>query len=180
MAELERCGFQPVGNLVTQGSGATGRALSADGTTWAEIGTLRRGLYDSLRQLLKTGELRGAMRTAQFTTDFNDGRRIVTVTADRLAAPEADIERLTPEASLAALAQRHMQRIEAYLREHHPIKPLIHGGTEESGPVEAEAKARLAPQTAMTVDGLRELGVAPHLARLIAGPCQHPAEVFVP
>src|SRR5882757_2555983 len=124
--ELESCGFQPLGKLVTQGLGVTGKALSADGSTWADIGMLQSGLRNSLRQLLKTGVLRGAGCTAQFTTEFNNRTYLVTTIAYLAPAPGIEVERLPAATALAQIAQRHMQRIEQYMREHHPLRPLIH------------------------------------------------------
>jgi len=183
MMELEDCGFQPVGNLVTQGSGTKGRALSADGTTWAELGASHPGFRENLRQLLKTGVLRGAGLTAQFTTEFNDGRRLVTTTAGEDVPAGPNAERLAAGTSLADLAHRHMQRIECYLHDHHPVKPLIHAGMEDL-PVPASGAAAASPPRAVppltTLEQLQSLGIAPHLARLIAGPCSKPAEVLAP
>lgn len=176
MQELECCGFLPCGRLVTQGSGSTGRALSADGSTWAEVVVLRSGLRDSLRQLLKTGALRGAGSTAQFTTELNNHRYLVTTTADLAAAPGMLLEQLPAHTPLAALALRHMQRLEACLRELHPLKPLIQTCAED---VEAAQQRRAhAPAATLDVDTLHRLGVPPRLARLIGGACAAPAETL--
>ncbi len=173
MLQLEDCGFQPFDKLVTQGSGLTGRALSADGSTWADIGTLQSGLRNSLRQLLKTGVLRGAGCTAQFTTEFNNQSYLVTTTADLASTPAMRVEQLPPETPPAMVALRHMQRIEAHLRDAHTLKPLIHTCV---GEVEAAQQRALASRSRpshatplLTPQALRDLGVPPRLALLIAG-----------
>ena len=175
--ELERCGFQPCGRLVTQGSGLTGRALSADGSTWAEVVLPQSGLRNSLRRLLKTGALRGAGCTAQFTTEFNNRSYLVTTTAEVAAAAGLLLERLPPETPLELLALRHMQRLEQHLCLGHPLKALIH---TSAGEVEAARQRMLAgrPAAAFSVDSLLELGVSPRLALLIAGDCAEAAETL--
>lgn len=175
--ELESCGFQPLGKLVTQGLGVTGKALSADGSTWADIGTLQSSLRNSLRQLLKTGVLRGAGCTAQFTTEFNNRTYLVTTTAHLAPAPGVEVEQLPAATALAEIAQRHMQRIEQYMGEHHPLRPLIHTCTEE---VEAAQQRALSVRTLrpITVDILRDLGVPSRLALLIAGDCAETRETL--
>ena len=174
MLQLRDCGFQPFDSFAAQGSGVAGRALSADGSTWAEIVTLQSGLRNSLRQLLKkTGALRGAGCTAQFTTEFNNHSYLVTTTADLAATSGMLLERLPAETPLATVAQRHMQRIEAHLRSHHPLKPVLHTCAEEVEAARRRAAASpaqtaLAPQP-YTVEALHQLGVPPRLALLIAG-----------
>jgi hypothetical protein len=153
LLELERCGFQPLG-ITTQGSGITGRALSADGTTWAELNAPSSGLRGSLRELIGTGVLRGAGCTAQFTTSLNNGDRLVT----RGAAPGT---------TLRELALRHMQRLDACLLRRHPLKPLIQTCGAD---LDSAAQPR-SPSRPLSVNSLLEQGVAPHLARLIAGDC---------
>ncbi len=183
MLQLEDCGFQPFDKLVTQGSGLTGRALSADGSTWADIGTLQSGLRNSLRKLLKTGVLRGAGCTAQFTTEFNNQSYLVTTTADLASTVQAmQVEQLPAETPVAAVALRHMQRIEAHLREGHSLKPLIHTCAGEVETAQRRALAsRSRPSHAaqpLTPQALRDLGVPPHLALLIAGHCAEAAETL--
>ncbi len=168
--ELESCGFQPLGKLVTQGLGVTGKALSADGSTWADIGTLQSGLRNSLRQLLKTGVLRGAGCTAQFTTEFNNRTYLVTTTATLAPAPGIEVERMPASTALAEIARRHMQRIEQHMREHHPLRPLIHTCAEEVETAQQRAQTVRTPQP-VTVEALRELGIPQRLALLIAGDC---------
>lgn len=182
MQQLQDCGFQPLGRLVTQGLGTYGRALSADGTAWAELVMPQPGLREGLRQLLKKGVLRGAGCTAQFTTAFNNGDWLVTTTAELPPGPGVEIERLPPQTPLADLALRHMQRLEAGLRRRHPLKALIHA---DAGEVGAAAQRLLAaaqrllerrsqvqrPAQPLSVDELRQLGVPERLALMIAGEC---------
>jgi hypothetical protein len=155
LLELERCGFQPLG-IATQGSGVTGRALSADGTTWAELNAPSSDLRGSWRELLKTGVLRGAGCTAQFTTGLNNGDKLVTRGAES-----------APGMPLRDLALLHMQRLDACLLRRHPLKPLIRTCNEDSA---AAAQPR-GPSQPLSVNALLQLGVAPRLARLIAGDC---------
>jgi len=182
MLQLEGCGFQPFDKLVTQGSGVTGRALSADGSTWAEIGTLQSGLRNSLRELLKKGVLRGAGCTAQLTTEFNNQSYLVTTTAELASTPAMQVEQLAAETPLAVLALRHMQRIEAHLREVQSLKPLIHTCAAEVEAAQQRAQAsRTRPSHAtqpLTPQALRDLGVPPRLALLIAGDCAEAAETL--
>ncbi len=172
MPELERCGFQPFGTA-TQGSGNTGRALSADGMTWAELVELRSGLRGSLRQLLGKGVLRGAGCTAQFTSEFCNGDCLVTTTAPLEAADGLDLEQLPLDTPIAAVALRHMQRIEAALLRRYPLKLRIHGGagqrwrSRDAGP----------PVHPLSAEELRELGVPARLALIIAGDCTATAEL---
>lgn len=178
MPALARCGFQPFGNA-TQGSGYTGRALSADGMTWAELVELRSGLRGSLRQLLGKGVLRGAGCTAQFTSEFSNGDCLVTATAPLEPAEGVELELLPMDTPIAAVALRHMQRIDAALLHRHPLKLRIHC---DAGDV-ARAKLRLrdreaAPATQpLSAEALRELGVPGHLARIIAGDCADTADL---
>ena len=177
MVELESSGFQPLGELVAQGLGFTGKALSADGSTWAAIGTLRSNLRGSLRQLLKTGVLRGAGCSAQFTTEFNNRTYLVTTTADLAPAPGILVERVPAETALAEIAQLHMQRIENHMRQRQPLRPLIHTCAEEIEAAQQRAQMVRAPQP-LTVEALRELGIPPRLALLIAGDCAEAPETL--
>lgn len=175
MQELESRGFQPLGTRVTQGLGLTGRALSADGSTWADIGTLQSGLRNSWRQLLKTGVLRGAGCTAQFTTEFNNQTYLVTTNADLAPSPGTGVERLPADTAPAAIALRHMQRIDQYMREHQPLHPVINTCAAE---IEAALRRAQTLRTShpLTVAGLQDLGVPARLALLIAGDCAESAE----
>ncbi|WP_029923469.1 hypothetical protein [Nevskia soli] len=175
MQELESRGFQPLGTRVTQGSGLTGRALSADGSTWADIGTLQSGLRNSWRQLLKTGVLRGAGCTAQFTTEFNNQTYLVTTNYDLAPSPGTGVERLPADTDPAAVAHRHMQRIEQYMRENQPLRPVIHACAAEIEAALLRAQTVRRPQP-LTVAALQNLGMPPHLALLIAGDCAETAE----
>ncbi|HWY23636.1 MAG TPA: hypothetical protein VNX47_01885 [Nevskia sp.] len=180
MPQLARCGFQPFGTA-TQGSGNTGRALSADGMTWAELVELRSGLGGSLRQLLGKGVLRGAGCTAQFTSEFNNGDYLVTTTAPLEAADGVDLEQLSMDTPIAALALRHMQRIEAALLRRHPLKLRILCGAGDVSRAERRLRSRdvtpVAPVRPLSVAELHELGVPEHLARIIAGDCADIAEL---
>lgn len=175
MQELESRGFQPLGTRVTQGLGLTGRALSADGSTWADIGMLQSGLRNSWRQLLKTGVLRGAGCTAQFTTEFNNQTYLVTTNADLAPSPGTEVDRLPADTAPATMALRHMQRIEQYLREHQPLRPVINTCAAEIEVALQRAQTVRTPQP-LTVAGLQDLGVPAHLALLIAGDCAETAE----
>ena len=178
MPELERCGFQPFGTA-TQGSGNTGRALSADGMTWAELVELRSGLRGSLRQLLGKGVLRGAGCTAQFTSEFCNGDCLVTTTAPLEATDGLDLEQLPLDTPIAAVALRHMQRIEAALLRRHPLKLRILCGAGDVSRAERRLRSRDAVPAArpLSVEALRELGVPAHLALIIAGNCADTAEL---
>jgi hypothetical protein len=156
LLELEHCGFQPLG-IATQGSGVTGSALSADGMTWAALHAPPSGLRGSWRELIGTGELRGAGCAAQFTTIFNNGERLVTRGAE-----------LPAGTALAELARHHFRRLDAWLLRRHPLKALIHCDGTHTPATMAQPKA--APQP-LSVAGLRQHGVPAHLARLIAGDC---------
>jgi hypothetical protein len=172
MRALECCGFQAVGATTTQGSGLRGRALSADGTVWVGITATRTGLR-GLRRFFARGTLRSTEVVLSFTTELNDGSYLVTTTAVRArrAVPGRETVCLPQHLPAAAVAQRHMQRLEAYLRSHSPLKPLIQLGIVEVLAAENRAHGlRPAPGQALTVEMLRQLGVAPHLAWLIAGP----------
>lgn len=180
MLELERCGFQPFGGT-TQGSGNKGRALSADGMTWAELVQLRSGLSGSLRQLLGKGVLRGTGCTAQFTSEFTNGECLVTTTAPLEAAPGMDLAVLPPGTSPEAVALCHMQRIEASLLRRHPLKLCIHTCAAEVATAEERLRRRqtLADTAPLALDpaALRRLGVPQHLAQLIAGRCADAVEL---
>lgn len=171
MLELTGCGFAPLGTSSIQGSGLIGRALSADGTTWADVAVPRSDLRAGLRHLLRTGGLRGtgwstrfAIKISiRFTTLFNDGSSLVTSGGD----------------ALADLALRHMQRLDARLLQRHPLKALIHIDAQE---VAAAAQRLLEGPAArssqpLSVLQLRQAGVAEHLAQLIGGPCAATAEM---
>ena len=175
MQELESRGFQPLGTRVTQGLGLIGRALSADGSTWADIGMLQSGLRNSWRQLLKTGVLRGAGCTAQFTTEFNNQTYLVTTNSDLAASPGTGVERLPADTPPAAVAHRHMQRIEQYLREHQSLRPVINTCAAEIEAALRRAQTVRTPRP-LTVAGLQNLGVPSRLALLIAGDCAEAAE----
>jgi hypothetical protein len=175
MQELESRGFQPLGTRVTQGLGLTGRALSADGSTWADIGMLQSGLRNSWRQLLKTGVLRGAGCTAQFTTEFNNQTYLVTTNSDLAPSSGIEVERLPADTAPAAIALRHMQRIEQYLREHQPLRLVIQTCAAEIEAALRRAHTVYMPQP-LTVATLQDLGVPAHLALLIAGDCAETAE----
>lgn len=180
MLELTRCGFQPFGGT-TQGSGNKGRALSADGMTWAELVQLRSGLSGSLRQLLGKGVLRGTGCTAQFTSEFTNGDCLVTTTAPLEAAPGMDLEVLPPGTPAETVALHHMQRIEASLLRRHPLKLRIHTcATDVTGADERlrrrQALAGAAP-AALNPAALHRLGVPQHLAQMIAGRCADAAEL---
>jgi hypothetical protein len=169
MLELARCGFAPLGDSSTQGSGLIGRALSADGTTWADVAIPRSDLRASLRHLLRTGELRGTGRSTRFatkisfTTLFNDGSSLVT----------------GGEGALAELALRHMQRLDARLLQRHPLKALIHVDAPEVEAAAQRLRSRPAQPSGrpLTVPQLRQLGVPAHLAKLIGGACANTATV---
>lgn len=152
LLELERCGFQSLG-IATQGSGITGSALSADGTTWAALQAPSSAMRGSWRELIGTGVLRGAGCAAQFTTTFNSGERLVTRDAD------------LPGADLAGLARHHFQRLDERLLRRHPLKALI------ACPGEPAAAPRPSTPVTLSVAGLRRHGVPAHLAELIAGDC---------
>jgi len=83
------------------------------------------------------------------------------------------LERLPAETPLATVAQHHMQRIEAHLRSHHPLKPVLHICAEEVEAARQRAAAsrvQAAPEPQpFTVEALHNLGVPPRLALLIAG-----------
>ena len=182
--ELERCGFQPLGSIVAQGSGWSAGALAADGSTWVEVDISQPGLRSSLQQLFKTGELRDAACTAQFTTEFNNHSYLVTTTSDEACAAGVELERLPPQTSIAVLVLRHMQRIEMALRDSHPLKILIHTCADEVEAARQRARARHIQTTGVTapitVAGLRDVGVAPRWALLIAGDCAATAEALQP
>jgi hypothetical protein len=171
MLELGRCGFQSFGSA-TQGSGNTGRALSADGMTWAELVELRSGLRGSLRQLLGKGVLRGAGCTAQFTSEFSNGDCVVTTTTLLEPAAGAELEVLPLDTPIATLALRHMQRVGEALLRRHPLKLRILGASE---PGSAEQRHGSAP--VLGVAELRQLGVPERLALMIAGDCADTAEL---
>ncbi len=180
MLELQQCGFQALGNHAAQGSGVCAAALSADGSTWVDIKVPQADLGSRLRRLLGTGVLRGALCTAQYTTQFSNGSFLVTTTAtsasDLPALPGSRLERLPPATSIALAALRHMQRIEAALLAEHPLKPLIHTCADE---VEAARRSRTSGAARpLTVPGLCALGVPAHLAQLIAGDCVEAAETL--
>jgi hypothetical protein len=126
-----------------------------------EFETIHLGFRESLRQLLNKGVLRSAGCSARFITKFNNGSRLVT-SADRSVSP------------LTELAQQHMRRLDYCLRLHHPVKPVIYAGIEDLSDGLDTARQLITPAQ------LQALGVAPHLARLIAGPCRNPAEVLLP
>jgi hypothetical protein len=172
MLELERCGFQPLGNT-TQGSGNKGRALSADGMTWAELVELRSDLSDSLRQLLGKGVLRGTGCSAQFTSEFSNGECLVTTTAPLEAAPGMDLEVMPLLTPVHIVALRHMQRIDAALLRRHPLRLRIHTGSGEIAVAEERLRRRQAipAAPALSAETLQQQGVPQHLARIIAGPC---------
>jgi len=175
--ELGRCGFQPFGSA-TQGSGKTGRALSADGMTWAELVELRSGLRGSLRQLLGKGVLRGAGCTAQFTSEFSNGDCIVTTTAPLEAAAGVELEVLPMDTPVAALALRHMHRLGEILLRRHPLKPRVHNADEIGGAERRLRQHGTAPcRPALSVVELCELGVPKRLAVMIAGDCVDTAEL---
>jgi hypothetical protein len=159
MLELAGCGFSPLGTCSTQGSGFIGRALSADGTTWADATAPRSNLRSSLRHLLKKGGLRGTGWSAQFTITFNtlfsDGSSLITTGA---GAP-------------ADLALRHMQRLEARLLQRHPVKALIHIDAGEVAGAAQRLLEHKAPPSGrpLNVTQLCHLGIPEHLAELIGG-----------
>jgi len=174
--ELERCGFQPLGKLAAQGSGWSAGALAADGSTWVDVGISQPGWRGSLRELLKTGELRGAACTAQFTTEFNNHSYLVTSSSAEACADGIQLEQLPAHTPIAVLALRHMQRIETALRDSHPLKVLVHTCADD---VEAARRRQAAGAiTPITVAALRDLGVAPRWAQLIAGNCAATAEAL--
>jgi hypothetical protein len=173
MLELERCGFQPLGGA-TQGSGNKGRALSADGMTWAELVELRSGLSGSLRQLLGKGVLRGTGCTAQFTSEFSNGECIVTSTAPLEAAPGMDLEVMPLFTPLHIAALRHMQRLDAALLARSPLRLRVHTNAAELAIAEQRLLRRQAIPNgapAMSAEILQQQGVPQHLAQMIAGPC---------
>jgi hypothetical protein len=172
MLQLECCGFQPFGGA-TQGSGNTGRALSADGMTWAELVELRSSLRGSLRQLLGKGVLRGTGCTAQLSSELSNGERIVTGTAPLTATAGTDQEQLPQDTPLADLALRHFQRVGAALLQRHPLKLRIHGAAEAVGSERPRSRA----SQHLSVAELRELGVPERLALVIAGDCVDTAEL---
>jgi hypothetical protein len=153
---LGECGFEPLG-AITQGSGLRGRALSADGTVWIDIRvshSFRRGL----RRFLRDGRLSPTEIALEFHTEFNDGSCLIT-----RAAADAP-------AAIAAAVQDHMQALETHLLDRHPLKPTVLNGL--GAVLLAEQRALRRPQQpAFNAEALCHLGVAPHLARLIAGPC---------
>lgn len=175
LLQLVRCGFQALGTA-TQGSGHTGRALSADGMTWAELVELRSGLRGSLRQLLGKGVLRGAGCTAQFTSEFANGDCVVTTTAPLDPAdgtdPSLDLEILPSDTPVAVVALRHMRRLEAALLRRHPLRLRVLDGAAE---VEQAAQRLRAPHPApaaipaLSVGRLCQLGVPERFAQAIAG-----------
>ncbi len=173
MPELERCGFQTLQEKMVQGSGASVRGLSADGSTWVECSMPRPEFRDSLRQLFKMGELRGAPCTAQFTTEFNNRSYLITTSADLACAAGIAVERLPPGTPIATMALRHMQRIEAALLDGHPLKLLTHTCAAEVEAAQARLRARrlqpAAAPSAITVKSLGKLGVPLRWALLIAG-----------
>jgi hypothetical protein len=174
LLELECCGFQPVGGA-TQGSGNKGRALSADGMTWAELVELRSGLSGSLRQLLEKGVLRGTGCTAQFTSEFTNGDCLVTTTAALQPAPGMDLEVMPFITPLQIVALRHMQRIDAALLRRR-LRLRVHTSAAELAVAEQRLLRRQAipagaPRPALSPEALLGQGVPPHLAQIIAGPC---------
>ncbi len=175
MLELGRRGFQPFGDA-TQGSGNTGRALSADGMTWAELVELRSGLRGSLRQLLGKGMLRGAGCTAQFASEFSNGERIVTTTDPLESAAGVELEVLPLDTPVAALALRHMERLDQALLRRHPLKLRIHGADETAVDARQPCDAG-SSRPALGVAELCELGVPERLALMIAGDCAVTAEL---
>ncbi|HZR35378.1 MAG TPA: hypothetical protein VFA75_08365 [Nevskia sp.] len=175
MLELWRAGFQPFGNA-TQGSGNTGRALSADGMTWAELVELRSGLRGSLRQLLGKGVLRGAGCTAQFASEFSNGERIVTATAPLEPAAGIELEVLPLDTPVAMLALRHMQRLGQALLQRHPLKLRIRAADEIDGAAWQRPDAGPS-RPPLGVAELCRLGVPDRLARMIAGDCAAAAEL---
>jgi hypothetical protein len=173
MLELERYGFQPLGSA-TQGSGNKGRALSADGMTWAELVELRSNLGGSLRQLLGKGVLRGTGCTAQFTSEFANGECLVTSTTALEATPGMDLEVMPLITPLHIVALRHMQRIDAALLARHPLRLRIHTSAAELAIAEESLRRRQiipAGIPALNAESLQQQGVPQHIAQMIAGPC---------
>ena len=165
MRALEGCGFLPIG-AITQGSGLRGRALSADGTVWADFTVSRISFRRGLRRFFRDGRLGRTEISLGFHTEFNNGSHLET----RADAAHPSLA-LGLESHTAAAAQAHMRALEAHLLEHSPLKPMVR--VELSEVLESEHRAslqipRIAP---LTVEALSGLGVAPYLARLIAGPC---------
>jgi hypothetical protein len=177
--ELQGCGFQALGTDTTQGSkgGLKGspegniRALSADGSTWLDVTVAGSGWRGSLRRWWGTGMLRGVGDAAQCTTELNDHSFLVTTTAQHETRPGAQCECLPPGTSLHQLVQRHLQRLEQTLLQNHPLKVLTHSsaGDIEVALRRARLRRQQPAQRPLSPEGLRQLGVAPHLARLIAG-----------
>jgi hypothetical protein len=170
MQTLRSCGFLPLGTI-TQGSGLRGRALSADGTVWADFTVSRVSFRRGLRRFFREGRLCRSEINLGFHTELNNGSQLET-------RAEAMRPALGLESFAVAAVQTHMRMLETQLLEFSPLKPLVLLGLPEVLEAERRASLRVPRIAPLTVDTLAVLGVAPHLARLIAGPCADQRETL--
>lgn len=169
MRTLGVCGFQSIGTI-TQGSGLRGRALSADGTVWADFTLSRASLRRGLRRLFRDGRLNRSEITLSFHTELNDGSYLESRAG---AVRPADLETF-----VAAAVRAHMETLQVHLFEFHPVKPAVQQGLGDVLAAEQRARLQGLRCPPLSVEALSGLGVAPHLARLIAGPCADQRETL--
>jgi hypothetical protein len=170
MRTLGNCGFQSIG-AITQGSGLRGRALSADGTVWADFTVSRINLRRGLRRFLRDGRLRRTEISLSFHTELNDGSYLESRAG---AVRHPDLETF-----VAAAARAHMETLQVHLFEFHPVKPRVQQDLGDVLAAERRAQLQGLRCPPLSVDTLNALGVAPHLARLIAGPCADQRETLI-
>lgn len=170
MRTLRSCGFLPLGTI-TQGSGLRGRALSADGTVWADFTVSRVSFRRGLRRFFREGRLGRTEIRLAFHTELNNGSHLET--RAEAARPAMGLDSFT-----AAAVQTHMRMLETQLPEFSPLKPLVLLGLPDVLEAERRAGLRVPRIAPLTVEALAGLGVAPHLARLIAGPCADSRETL--
>jgi hypothetical protein len=171
---LGDCGFQPVGATITQGSGLRGRALSADGTVWIDLTVSHSSFRRGLRRFFRDGRLRHSEITLALHTELNNGSCLSSRADSMQPATELGLHLLAPETLALAAAHKHMRALETHLHDHSPLKPVILLDIGEVLDAERRIRQRslrAAPAYPLSLEALHQLGVAPHLARLIAGPC---------
>lgn len=171
MRTLRGCGFQSIGTI-TQGSGLRGRALSADGTVWADFTVSRASLRRGLRRFFRDGRLGRTVITLSFHTELNDGSYLESWPG---TVQPADVETF-----VAAAVRTHMETLRVHLFEFHPLKPAVQQDLGDVLAAERRAQLQGLRSRPLSVEALAGRGVPPHLARLIAGPCADPRETLLP